>query len=85
MYYTLGTMQVKAFNIFRTNLRRVMAEKGVTQEQLAERLGTKHPAISRILNGHRCPKLEACEKIADAIGVSLSDLLKNPKEFSEIA
>jgi transcriptional regulator with XRE-family HTH domain len=43
------------------------AEKGVTQEVLAVRIGTKQPSIARIENGASLPSLATLEKIAHAL------------------
>lgn len=47
------------------------AMKGkVSQEQLADLLGTSQPGISHWLNGRSEPSLDDINRIADAIGVS---------------
>ncbi len=47
-------------------------ERGVTQAELAKKIGTKQSAISRFESGSENPTLEFLRKIADAIGVHLS-------------
>jgi len=41
---------------------------GLTQEQLAERMGTSVPAISRLESGQHRPNIETLEKIGHAFG-----------------
>lgn len=41
---------------------------GISQSQLARKIGTKQPAIARIENGAYIPSLRMVKKIADALG-----------------
>jgi ribosome-binding protein aMBF1 (putative translation factor) len=45
------------------------AELGLTQEQLAERMGTSHSAISRIESGQHATSVTTLQRLADALGV----------------
>lgn len=45
------------------------AELGLTQEQLAERMGTSHSAISRIESGQHSTSVATLERIAQALEV----------------
>lgn len=45
--------------------------RGLTQEQLAERLGVQRATISNYEIGRRSPHLKELEKIASVLGVSL--------------
>jgi transcriptional regulator with XRE-family HTH domain len=64
---------------FKKDLRREIAymiieariAKGITQEELAEKMGTKQPAIARIESGNYLPNLKFLEKAAQAIGTYL--------------
>lgn len=47
------------------------AELGLTQEQLAERMGTSHSAISRIESGQHRASVATLERLADALEVRL--------------
>ena len=47
---------------------RLRTERGLTQKQLAELVGTKQSAISRLENGSYNPSLEFLTKIAHALG-----------------
>ena len=53
-------------------------QKGVTQEQLATRLGTTHVTISRWETQKRQPDLNAQAAIAEALGIELVDLFRHP-------
>ncbi|MFM9277993.1 helix-turn-helix domain-containing protein [Paenibacillus jiagnxiensis] len=49
--------------------------KGLTQEQLAELVGTNFSYIGKIERGEYNVKIQTLEKIANALGVRLSALL----------
>ncbi len=46
-------------------------KKGLTQSQLAKKIGTKQPSIARIENGDYVPTLTFLEKIAKALDTEL--------------
>ncbi len=57
-------------------------EAGLTQAELATKLNVPYQSISQWERGTRSPKIETLERIADALGVPISeicskDLLKN--------
>ncbi len=57
-----------------------MAE-GLTQEALAERAGIDRKSISRIENGAFSPSLDRVWLIADALRVSVTDLVGTSAEI----
>jgi transcriptional regulator with XRE-family HTH domain len=58
-------------------LKTVRKEAGLTQQQLAKRLGIPYQSVGQWERGIRNPKIETLQAIADAIGVSLDYLLGN--------
>lgn len=52
-------------------------KKEVSQEKLAELSGLHRTTLGTIENGKTSPTLDSIAKIAKALNVSLSDLLKN--------
>ncbi|MDD7267535.1 MAG: helix-turn-helix transcriptional regulator [Lachnospiraceae bacterium] len=50
-------------------------EKGLTQEQLAERLGTSQKSISRWENGKTMPDLSLYEPLCEVLDIQVSELL----------
>ena len=46
-------------------------EAGLTQKQLAEKMGTKQANISRFENGNANPSLEFLQKMASCLGKTL--------------
>ena len=56
---------------FHALARRVRTDAGLTQAELAERMGTTQSAIARMEGGGVRPTLETLEKLARAIGSDL--------------
>ncbi|WP_410052705.1 helix-turn-helix transcriptional regulator [Bradyrhizobium sp. SZCCHNRI1073] len=56
--------------------------RGLTQEQLGQRLGTSHVTISRWETRKRQPDLKAQEAIAEALGIEFVDLRRHPQQPS---
>ena len=49
-------------------LRQVRKEQGMTQERLAEKVGTRKSNISRLESGRYNPSLDFLEKVAGELG-----------------
>lgn len=64
---------------FRLKLSAAIA--GESQRHFAERAGISYVFLNRILKGHSNPTLETCDKIADALGFKLEELLADPPDF----
>jgi transcriptional regulator with XRE-family HTH domain len=56
---------------FRELVYRLRTEAGLTQAELAERMGTTQSAIARMEGGGSRPTLETFEKLAVAVGAEL--------------
>ncbi len=56
---------------FRSLVYRLRTEAGLTQTELAERMGTTQSAIARMEGGGARPTLETLEKLAGAVGGEL--------------
>lgn len=56
-------------------LQKVRQSKNVTQEELAEKIGTSQTWIAYIETGRNKPNLKMLEKIAKALGVKVKDLI----------
>ena len=59
-----------AHNIKR-EITRLRLEQGLSQEALADRIGTKQSAISRLESGDYNPSMEFLSKVAHALGKEL--------------
>lgn len=57
------------------NLKKIRKEKNLSQQTLAERMGTTKQVISRYERGERDPKTETLFKLADALQVSIWELI----------
>ena len=58
------------------NIKKLMKEKHITQQELAFRVDKSYVSISCYLNFHRSPRLETIAAIAIALGVNVKELLK---------
>jgi transcriptional regulator with XRE-family HTH domain len=58
-------------NAFRAMVYRLRTEAGLTQAELADRMGTTQSAIARMEGGGARPMLETLEKLAAAVGGEL--------------
>lgn len=58
------------------NLKRIRVRKSISQGDIARALNVARSFVSDIENGKRNPTLATIAKLAEAIGVSTSELLK---------
>jgi len=59
---------------FAESLRTCMKKKGISQKDLANRIGCTQPAISQMLNRKCRPQRQTIFKLAEALGISPRDL-----------
>ncbi len=57
------------------NIQKIRKQKGLTQEQLAEKLGITLTYMGYFEIGHRVPNLRMLCKIADILGVKVKELI----------
>lgn len=57
-------------------LKRAREKRGMTQEQLAHKVGVHLVTISRIETGTRQPSMDLLQRLAKALKVKVGDLLK---------
>lgn len=62
------------------NLARLRREKGLTQEQIAERSGFSQQYLSGLERGRRNPTVVTLYELAQALGVSHTELVKPDEE-----
>lgn len=62
-------------NIFSEQLKKLRADKGYSQEALAEKLFISRQAISKWEKGAATPELDTLIKLADILKVSLDELV----------
>jgi transcriptional regulator with XRE-family HTH domain len=58
------------------NLRRARKQREMTQEEVGHRSGVHPTEVSRIEAGKRDPQVSTVERLAKAVGLSASDLLR---------
>lgn len=64
-------------------IKEVCKAKGLTIVELAKRLNMSQSNMSNIANGKVMPSIEKLEQIANVIGVSVSELLGEPKQEAD--
>lgn len=67
---------------FRLFIAEWREDKGLTQQQLADRLGTSDVTVSRWETRARQPDNNAQEAIAEALGIEPTDLRRHPDQPS---
>jgi len=63
--------------IFAQNVRRLRKEQGLSQEALADRAGLHRTYVGAVERGERNITLVSANRIARALGLELSELLKD--------
>ena len=62
---------------FRERIKEICSQKGITQKELAEKLGITDISLNKSLRG-KYPQLQTLERIAVALNVSVSELFDQP-------
>lgn len=57
-------------------------QKGLSQDELAEKIMVTRQAVSRWENGESLPDIERCKRLADVFGVTVDDLINYEKKDS---
>ena len=65
---------------FAEKLRRYRTEKGISQQQLAAKMMVDRSSIARWENGTRSPDITLMPRLAECLGVDVSDLLNDGSE-----
>ena len=73
----------KTFSV--DQLKKYMIEKGISQQDLAKKIGITPAALSKILSGRNLTKVATVQKIAKALDVSVGYLIgSNQSENNDI-
>ena len=65
-------------------IKKIRKESGLTQKQLAQKLGVSQAAIVQFESEKSNPKIDTLKKIADALNVSIMDFLDAGDSITEI-
>lgn len=65
------------------NLKRLRRQKGLTQEELADKLHVTRQAVSNWERNQNLPELEVLLSAAEAMGVSVDELLYGPRPVEQ--
>ena len=65
-------------------IKKVREAKGLSQKEVALTLSMNPSQYSKIENGKVDPQFSSIEKIANALGVNLADMLNSDNVFSDI-
>ena len=65
------------------NLKRLRRQKGLTQEELADKLHVTRQAVSNWERNQNLPELEVLLAAAEAMGVSVDELLYGPRPVEQ--
>ena len=68
----------------KNKIKHLLLEQGLSQSDLAKKIGVHRQVLTNWLSGTRNPKIENLEKIAKALNISVEDLLNDNKNFSDI-
>ena len=61
-------------------IKEVLRERGITQDEIAKRLGINRVSVSRLLNEKNDMRVSTAEKFAEAIGCSVVELFEAEKD-----
>lgn len=66
-------------------IKEVRLSRGITQSELANKIGVSRSAIAKYEKGERNPPLSLLQKIADVLKIPISDLgIQLPKNFENV-
>jgi len=68
-------MPDNAREIFVKNLNELMERRGISQADIIRELGVTSAAVSNWCTGKKYPRIDIMQRLADMLGVGLSDLI----------
>ena len=76
MAHKISEQEIDFQNTIAINIKRLMFEKDLTQQELADKLGVTRSAVSAWCTGIRMPKAEMIDKLCDVLGTDRSGLVE---------
>ena len=67
------------------NIKRLRKQAGMSQEELAAKIGKTSAAVSQYENGRTVPRMGVIEDMAQIFGVSKSALVESKRDYGVIA
>ena len=71
--------------MFKDNLMALRKMKGLSQEELADKINVSRQTLSKYETGESLPDVEKCKQIADVLDVSLDDLVNYDSKATGLA
>lgn len=71
--------------MFKDNLMSLRKMKGLSQEELADKINVSRQTLSKYETGESLPDVEKCKQIADVLDVSLDDLVNYDSKATGLA
>lgn len=73
-------MRRQAMDIFRENFKEIVKDRDVSIRQLADDLNMTTSGIYNIINDRAGSSVETADRIAKALGYTLSEFIRDPNE-----
>lgn len=77
-------MYAKDFTQVGDNIQRLLDQRGLTQQSLAEALGISKQVVNKIVKGNKAINVKEIAEIAQVLGVSVDDLLEMKDKESAV-
>ena len=74
----MKALQLDAKEAISKNIKKIIAEKGMTQSQLATKSGISQSALSQVLTGSRWPDYSTIVSICDALKCEHTEITSHP-------
>lgn len=69
-------VNIRKLKIIGNRIKRLRKERGITQEQLADKIRVTSTYVGFIEQGQRNPSLNTADKIARVLGIKLSEIFE---------
>ncbi|MDK7927078.1 MAG: helix-turn-helix transcriptional regulator [Staphylococcus simulans] len=66
---------------FGQNIKQIRKQRNLTQKQLADQIKISRSYLSDIENGNKNPSAKTVKKLADSLGLSVTDLFNDDTTF----
>lgn len=79
-----GMDEVELQDRFVESVDKILAERGMTRNDLAQIMGVQRQVITTYLNKHACPGLPMIAKFCKALNVDIVDLFENRQALTPV-